>query len=77
MTALPHSSLNFFQTEGYLFYVMASLTDETVQSYEPNTQYVVIDRGQAGGRVFVEPPLAWPGLLTISLMDLFYRIVNL
>ena len=69
--------IKLFPNRRISFYVMASLTDETVPSYEPNTLYVVIDRGQAGGQVFVKPPLAWPGLLTMFLMDLFNRIVNL
>ena len=29
--------------------ICRDLTDQTVPSYESNTQYVVIDRGQAGG----------------------------
>ena len=57
--------------------VCRDLTDQTVPSYESNTQCVVIGRGQAGGQVFVEPPLALPGLLNTCLMDLFYRIVSL
>ena len=51
--------------------ICRDLTDQTVPSYESNNQYVVIDRGQAGGQVFVEPPLAMPGLLNTFLMDLF------
>ena len=57
--------------------ICRNLTDQTVPSYESITQYVVIGRGQAGGQVFVEPPLALLGLLNTFLMDLFDRIVNL
>ena len=57
--------------------VCRDLTDQTVPSYESITKYVVIGRGQAGGQVFVEPPLALPGLLNTFLMDLFDCIVNL
>ena len=69
---LPSSS--FYQ----IYQVICrDLTEQTVPSYESNTQYVVIGRGQIVGQVFVEPPLALPGLLNTFLMDLFDSIVNL
>ena len=39
--------------------ICRDLTVQTVPSYELNTQYVEIDRGQAGGQVFVQLPLAF------------------
>ena len=57
--------------------ICRNLTEQTVPIYESNTQYVAIGRGQVVGQVFVEPPLALPGLLNTFLMDLFDSIVNL
>ena len=57
--------------------ICRDLTEQTVPIYESNTQYVVIGRRQVVGQVFVEPPLAFPGLLNTFLMDLFDSIVNL
>ena len=57
--------------------IYRDLTDQTVPSYESNTQCVVIGRGQVVGQVFVEPPLALPGLLNTFLIDLFDSILNL
>ena len=57
--------------------ICRDLTEQTLPIYESNTQYVTIGRGQVVGQVFVEPPLALPGLLNTFLMDLFDSIVNL
>ena len=57
--------------------ILRDLTDQTVLSNESNTQYMVIGQGQAEGQVFVEPPLALPGLLNTFLINLFDCILNL
>ena len=58
----------------YTKYSASTLLSRQFQSM--SQIYVAIGRGQAGGQVFAELPLALPGLLNTFLIDLFDSIVN-